>query len=738
MRTLIGFATRVLKWWVVPLACLGIALLAAVSYAPESVRAKLMTLGGAANALPPPLPDNATITERHWLEQNWTGRQRFWFHHTSQGTATFPVPYDFFVSLEQPRVTLFDRGRLADIDYLRRFGFIDSPSSRDFVGKAEQYGYSRDGLADTSWPGDAPTNNDGLPVGFARLPGGSEPDTGKPYPAQLGFTCAACHTWHIEYNNVSIRFDGGPAMIDLGRLEKATGLAILYTLELPFRLSRFADAVRSRGGEWKDKSNQQIEDELRAALARIGLNLEWSVQVQRRFNWESLEEGFGRLDALNRIGNQVFFENLLPPDAPKQARPGAANEGPKGRVVPDSLAPNFARLDAPVSFPPIWDTPWFSWAQYDGSIFNELVRNAGEALGVNAKINMTGSDKSRPLFRSTVDMMSIYRFEEMLRGSMDGVHDRRAFAGLAAPKWSDVAARLKGDAAWAIQADRVDRGRELYRARCAECHRGPIRDGDLAKTWPTGSFWDDANWVTVGDRRYYRVVEKPVTDMGTDPQQALVLTTRQVRLPPELGLDPIALLNEKGDCGLPVSAGQNANFALALMAVVDRTIDQWFEDQKLAGKPVPPELEKQMRGPRRNCPNRQTFRVTTNDGRTGITTIPHYRARPLDGVWATAPYLHNGSVPTLHDMLTPQDERPTRFCVGGRQFDPVKVGLKAEAGDGCPSGLTTFDTRSLANSNRGHSFEGTERDAKKLPSGVIGPAFTEQERQDLIEYLKTL
>ncbi|MBX3501751.1 MAG: cytochrome c [Alphaproteobacteria bacterium] len=737
MRAVFGFAVRVFKWWVLPLACLGLALLAAVSYAPESVRAKLVALAGAANGLPPPLPERSTITERHWLEQNWTGRQRYWFHHASQGTATFPVPYDFFVSLEQPRVTLFDRGRLADIDYLRRFGFIDSPSSRDFVAKAEQFGYSRGGLADPGWPGDVPTNDDGLPVGFARLPGGIDPETGRPYPAQLGFTCAACHTGHIEYRNVSIRFDGGPAMIDLGKLEKATGLAILYTLELPFRLSRFADAVRSRGGEWKTRSDQEIEAELRAALARIGLNLEWTLQVQRRFNWESLDEGFGRLDALNRIGNQVFFENLLPPEALTQAQPGTPNQGPRGRVVPDGLAPNFARLDAPVSFPPIWDTPWFSWAQYDGSIFNELVRNAGEALGVNAKVNMNGRSRN-PVFRSSVDMMNIHRFEELLRGPMDGVHARRAFAGLVAPRWSDVADKFKGDAAWSIRADMVDRGRELYRAHCAECHRGPVRDGDLTKTWPTGSFWDADNWIRVGDRQYYKVVEKPVADMGTDPQQALVLTTRQVRLPPELGLDPIAVLNAKGDCGLPASAGPNANFALALMAVVDRTIDQWFEDQRLAGKPVPPELERQMRGPRRNCPNRQTFRVNTIDGRSSITVVPHYRARPLDGVWATAPYLHNGSVPTLDDLLKPQDQRPTRFCVGSRQFDPGKVGLVAEPGDRCPSGLTEFDTRSLANSNRGHSFEGTERDVTRLPSGVIGPAFSEPQRRDLIEYLKTL
>ena len=61
-----------------------------------------------------------------------TGRSRtgHWFHHASQGTATFPVPYAWFVALEQPGLHLFTRpGLLADPAYLERFGFIPSPKS---------------------------------------------------------------------------------------------------------------------------------------------------------------------------------------------------------------------------------------------------------------------------------------------------------------------------------------------------------------------------------------------------------------------------------------------------------------------------------------------------------------------------------------------------------------------------------------------------------------------------------
>ena len=54
---------------------------------------------------------------------------------------------------------------------------------------------------------------------------------------------------------------------------------------------------------------------------------------------------------------------------------------------------NLHANDAPVSFPPIWTVPWLKWAQYDASIEQPLIRNAGEALGVTALLN------SRPTIR---------------------------------------------------------------------------------------------------------------------------------------------------------------------------------------------------------------------------------------------------------------------------------------------------------------------------------------------------
>ena len=80
--------------------------------------------------MPPALPARVPVKAAYWLDQNWSTEDRFWFHHASQGTATFPVPYAWYIALEQPGLHLFSRpGLLADSAYLERFGFIPSPKT---------------------------------------------------------------------------------------------------------------------------------------------------------------------------------------------------------------------------------------------------------------------------------------------------------------------------------------------------------------------------------------------------------------------------------------------------------------------------------------------------------------------------------------------------------------------------------------------------------------------------------
>jgi hypothetical protein len=105
-------------------ALLGLSVLAVIEF-PNQVGAIVPPL---AKYLPPALPDRAPAKRAVWLDQNWTTEDRHWFHHASQGTATFPVPYDWFMALEQPGIHLFTQpGLLSDSAYLERFGFLPSP-----------------------------------------------------------------------------------------------------------------------------------------------------------------------------------------------------------------------------------------------------------------------------------------------------------------------------------------------------------------------------------------------------------------------------------------------------------------------------------------------------------------------------------------------------------------------------------------------------------------------------------
>jgi hypothetical protein len=99
-----------------------------------------------------------------------------------------------------------------------------------------------------------------------------------------------------------------------------------------------------------------------------------------------------------------------------------------------------------------------------------------------------------------------------------------------------------------------------------------------------------------------------------------------------------------------------------------------------------------------------------------------YMARKLNGIWATAAYLHNGSVPTLYHLLH-ADARPAKFFVGNREYDPVKVGYQSETAVGNRN-TWVYDTTKPGNSNIGHS------------GAQFGTTLAEDQKAALLEYLK--
>lgn len=619
----------------------------------------------------PLMPRNTPITESRWLEQNWSDAERFWFHHATQGTSTLPVPYGWFVALEQPEFWLFGEAPLMkDSDYLRRFGFIPSPASLDadedtlrLYGYGSAYGgYGKTGGTDRAV---ASTNADGLPVGFARTPGYEDPVTGKPLDDQIGLTCAACHTGHLEYNGVSLRIDGAPAMTDIGRFRETLGLALFYTRNVPFRFGRFADRVL--GENHTPEQRAELKTQLDELLARGKVVADATAAANQR----SVAEGFTRLDALNRIGNQVFYTNLQGVEA-----------------EPFDPTDNFAPTNAPVNYPHIWSTPWFDWVQYDASIMQPMVRNAGEALGVAARVNLV--NPNRPLYASSVQVREIFEMEELLAGD-DPLGGEPGFKGLQAPEWPE-------DVLGAIDPVKREQGEKLYRQLCQGCHLPPVDD-------PDGGLWAANLWTkaNAAGRRQLKVKQIPAATIGTDPAQTEVLAKRRIKVPAYLGVDPSVLCD-----GAPGTVVTETSFAAALGVVVEKTVERWYDENE-----IPPAERARMNGNQPNC----------------LQADMVYKARPLDGIWATAPYLHNGSVPTLWGLLSPVEERPRQFCLGSRLFNPKDVGYSTE----CVPGAFKLDTTLDGNRNSGHVFHDGP-----LGNGVIGRALDEDERWAVIEYLKSL
>lgn len=215
------------------------------------------------------------------------------------------------------------------------------------------------------------------------------------------------------------------------------------------------------------------------------------------------------------------------------------------------------------------------------------------------------------------------------------------------------------------------RGEELYESRCAFCH--------------------DAGQID------------PATGLVEYPLFTLVKT----------GTDPNHALNFHQPVG-----GKSLAQALSEESIKLQTWYYRFRDPR---HPVPKATQIQWGGGEARMPAVWRDPLAAGEDR------PVYAALPLTGVWATAPYLHNNSVPALRDLLKPAAERPMIFRVGQRDYDPQNVGYAQPDNLSNVSELELFDTHDAGNSNAGHD----------------GPAFgaeglTSEDIDALLEYLKSL
>jgi mono/diheme cytochrome c family protein len=518
-----------------------------------------------------------------------------------------------------------------------------------------------------------PDGSAGLPVGFHTSGSGD---------AQLvGVTCSACHTRQLEVAGKAYRVDGGPSLTDfqafLGGLDKAVGDA---TADDASFAAFAASVLQTSNPAATDVAalRQRVDAWYRCYHA-------WASATLPPDGW-----GLGRLDAVGIIFNRIAGTDIGPP--------------------PDMLIrDNMRRADAPVRYPFLWNSPVQNLTDWGGFVLNgnnvlALSRNTGQALSF-ASFEPKRSFGPFFSYANSIDFGGLEKLEERLRQ-------------MGPPKWPKE---------WPINASLAADGAKIFDTQCSGCH-GIKLPFSLFKpsTWLTPSAWDT-----------------PVKNVGTDTHQ----------------FDELAWKVKTGSmkgAGFPFVANrlQEEDYAVHMMfsAVVGSILEYKFWLGKDTNSPdgfgtLPPSEQTPASGriasadPQALAARSDSQKTTDAAGGAKPAVAPDsltiepgtllrrtlhrgaYEARVLQGIWAAAPYLHNGSVPTLAELLKPAPQRVSQFKLGTK-YDIDNVGLAATQDASSPTRTVTgCDKRNSGDSNCGHEF---------------GTRLSDPQKKALLEYLKTL
>jgi hypothetical protein len=367
--------------------------------------------------------------------------------------------------------------------------------------------------------------------------------------------------------------------------------------------------------------------------------------------------GPGRLDAFNMIFNRVAVRGL-------------------------NLPQNFAIADSPVSYPFLWNASRQDHTQWTGSVANglyihALARNTGEVFGVFGEF---GPKRPIPPV-GTLPPVIVYDDNSADFAGLQTLEEK--IAALRPPPWPrDV---------FPIDDALAARGKPLFETNCGGCHAE--KPSDLVP----------GAWVT------------SVQAVGTDEKMAKNAFDRTV----DPGMLRGALLPKPPGAQLPEpahAADVLANSVVGSLLAGIKNRERGIQRAFLL------DLARMGRGQHLNLLEKAKF---LNENVIDLfqmpSNLPAYESRVLRGIWATAPYLHNGSVPNLWELLTPPKDRKRNFMVGSRTFDAKNVGY---ASDQSPfkNGSFAADPAN-GNGNGGHDF---------------GTTLSDDDRWALIEYLKTL
>lgn len=600
----------------------------------------------------------------------------------ADSAIVWPVPEGAGLTAEERGrfYHLDEGGEIIPLDWLR--ALTSSRTGRPFMERLERIGFIAD-----------PDDPHGLPVGMSvrrsrSLPGG---------PEMVGVTCAVCHVGQLEYRGRAVRIEGGTNMLSFDLFLEDIGKSIAATLQSPREVYAFLHRLM----EQKDA---------RSALAA------------RRSHAARILAEIPSLDALGDVGSlekrlggrleRLFHEEVARPVeelVAASARPAAAGTTPRsglgrlvergeedirelvaegvaaGRVLGRLAAVGERAAAVRELLGEFRETVILLKARAD-----LLVKLSGQVSGPN-KIAMTPGGPGRG------DDWAIIRNQILPASAAIPVVQPLKFPplwGFGRLTWL----HYDGNTTSVMQRNA---GQSLGTGAMfdPETHASTVEPRNLheleqlarklvAPRWPAAVFGavDDAAaargkllWGKHCQDCHTFAADPPlhdVAEIGTDPLRARVFDT-------------------------PVDGKP---FKDVLAAAADRYLNAAYDRTGVSVE------ERQAIEPKR-AEWRRTGKYTTRD---------------LASAWASPPYLHNGSVPTLHDLLQPAAERPRTFWLGHREYDPERLGYAAVSPPTDPRGVDypafEFDTALPGNSNAGHEY---------------GTALSAAEKRDLLEYLKT-
>lgn len=474
-----------------------------------------------------------------------------------------------------------------------------------------------------------------------------------------GLTCAACHTRQITVGGKAYRIDGGPAIADFQSLLSDLDAAVGAVIASEAAFEPFAKAVLGEAANDKD-AVENLSFFVKAWYDRYHTLMARALPTTP---W-----GPARLDAVGMIFNRVTGLDIgVPPNT----------------MIPD----NIRVADAPTRYPFLWNAPRQDRTQWPGFAENgndslALSRNLGEVLGVFGR------------FHPRPDPFKVLLNYDYLSDNSANFNGLRlledAVKKIGPPRWP-----------WPLQAALVEQGktifaRETSQGGCKGCH------------WPSpGVRWpgEAETWKT------------PVQDVGTDSREHGILQWRAksgVLTGAQIPLVQKAPLKADNECAISILAN----------SVAGSIIQSFNPFQTAAPGMAPPKLNllalpQQLRSLANAFPKPGDMSCTSA---VEPGTYP-YEAHVLEGIWAAAPYLHNGSVATLADLLEKPEKRRPSFKIGSN-YDIEAVGLAEEQTQFNYTLNTTDCTdRNSGNSRCGHDY---------------GTSLTLDEKKALLEYLKSL